>query len=99
MEERWGLGRAGRPATAVPRAKSRGPARVCELARILFFAEAQPKRRRFGWASAEKKKEKGWSSRWASNGYFQPFSFADSPGSRCPTATWAINFFSFFFVC
>jgi len=44
----------------------------------------------------KKIKEKGWSSRWASNGYFQPFSFADSPGSRWATATWAINFFSFF---
>ena len=91
MKERRGLERAGRPATAAPRAKCRGPARGRELARVFFFAEAQPKRRRFGWVSA-KKKEKGWSSRWASNGYFQP-SIALSLGSRCPTATWAINFF------
>ena len=59
MEERGKAGLAGRPATAVPRAASRGPARASEQACEFFFAEAQPKRRRFGWVSAKKKEKAG----------------------------------------
>ena len=82
----------GRPAGRISQASSRvraGPR---------YFFSLKPNQNDVVLVGFQRKKikEKGWSSRWASNGYFQP-SIADSRGSRCPTATWAINiFFSFF---
>jgi len=52
----------GSPAGQISRASSRPRAGL----RFFFFAEVQPKRRRFGWVSAEKKKEK-WEE-WTGGG-------------------------------